>query len=263
MSSPVRRLLQAGILVLLAWGCVGGRKAEEGSTEDRFDRGMTLYEKEKWSRAADEFNWVVINNPAGVLAAEAQYYYAECIYQQKQFVEAQLEFERLLRRWSTTKHQVQARYRICQSLVAQSPPYYHDQGATEDAIDELQEFIEDFPDNPYNDEAEGLINKLRHKLAHKYYESGRLYLKWDRTSSARLYFGRVLAQYYDTSYADEARVAMIISYLLEKDLDAAQAYLEENKENFADRKYQQEAEGFIEMTRQDKFDLSFFTRLYR
>ena len=250
---------------LILQGCAGGRAdgVGQGDIEERFARGQTLFEREKWARAAEEFNWVVLNNPAGNLAAEAQYFYAECLYQQKQYVESQIEFERLLRRWATTRYLVDARYRIAQSLVAQSPSYFFDQRATQSAVDELQDFIEDFPATPQRDEAEKLIAQLRDKMAQKVYESGRLYLKWQRPAPARMYFDMVLAQYYDTQFADEARVGIVVSYIIEEELEAAEAYLEEHGADFNREELLQETAHFIETAKNGKFDLAYYVRLYQ
>lgn len=256
-------LLSLSILCLTVTDCAGRKRAAQSSSEERFARGQALFEKKKWTRAADEFNWVVIKNPAGNLAAEAQYYYAECLYQQKQYVEAQVEFERLLRRWAGTEHLVEARYRIVQCLVAQSPSYYYDQKATLEAIDELQAFIDDFPDSADRDAAEKLITELRLRIARKYYESGRLYLKWRQPPPARVYFDTVLSKYYDTAYADEARVGIVVSYILEEDLEGARTYLEENGARFTDQALKEEAHRYIDMARKGKFDLSFYIRLYQ
>ncbi|UCD39081.1 MAG: outer membrane protein assembly factor BamD [Fidelibacterota bacterium] len=258
-----RILLFLGVLSIALLSCAGRKDGSRDNIDMRFNRGMVLFEKGKWVRAADDFNWVVLNNPAGNLAAEAQYLYAECQYQQKLYVEAQIEFERLLRRWASTEHLIDARYRIVQCLVAQSPGFHYDQKATLEAIDELQAFIDDFPDSPQRTEAEGLITDLRIKIARKHYESGRLYLKWDRPSPARLYFDVVLSQYYDTAYADEARVGIVISYILEEDLEAAHSYLGQNGAKFANEESRSEAASYIEMAEQGKFDLSFYIRLYK
>lgn len=262
-------MLRKSALILLIcigptfWSCAGGNRAGQGDVDERFASGLAKFEDKKWSRAGEDFNWVVLNNPAGNLAAEAQYYYAECIFQQKHYVEAQLEFERLLRRWPGTEHRDVARYRIVQSLVAQSPKFYFEQQATLDAIEELQAFIDDFPDSEHREEAEQSIGELRLKIAKKYYETARLYLKWDRSPAARLYLEMILSQYYDTPYADNARVAMIVSYIIDEDLDAAQAYLEQEGDSISDETLRGEAERYVNLAREEKFDLLFYRRLYR
>ncbi len=249
--------------IQLMIGCAGRGKTDLDDPIERFAKGESLFEKEKWLRASEHFNWVVLNNPAGNLAAEAQYYYAECVYQQEQYVEAQLEFERLLRRWAGSKHRIEARYRIALCLVSQSPTYHHDQTSTIDAIDELQAYIEDFPDSDRRQDTEELITQMRLKLAQKHYESGRQYLKWRRNTSARLYFAMVLEQFYDTPFADQARVGYVVSYLLEDDPVAAEEYLSLEKERFDDDQQWEEARGYIERARMDKFDFALFKRLYK
>ena len=249
--------------MMLLPGCGGRGKRDIGDPIVRFEKGMSLFEREKWLRASEAFNWVVLNNPAGNLAAEAQYYYAECIYQQEQYVEAQLEFERLLRRWAGTERRAQARYRIALCLVSQSPSYHRDQTTTISAIDELQGLIEDYPESDFRPEVEEYITNLRLKLARKHYESGRQYLKWRRTSSARLYFEMILTQFYDTPFTDQARVGIIISYILDEDLDAAEAYHSTEQDKVTDKVLWEEARGYIERARADKFDLAFLRRLYR
>jgi len=110
---------------------------------------------------------------------------------------------------------------------------------------------------------EEYIASLRLKLAHKHYESGRQYLKWRRTSSARLYFEMVLTQFYDTPYTDEARVGIIISYILDEDLDAAEAYHTSELDKVTDKILWEEARDYIERAKENKFDLAFLKRLYR
>lgn len=249
----------AGLLA----GCAGRNTDGEINIDARYTRGIERFEKGKWLKAAEDFNWVVLNNPAGNLAAEAQYHYAECAFQQKQYVEAQLEFERLLRRWASTTHMLQARYRIVQSLVAQSPKYFYEQEATVEAINEMQLFIDDFPQSEYRAETEDLIAQLRLKLARKYYESGRQYLKWQKPDAARIYLKAVIAQFYDTEFADQARIAMVISFLIEENPVEAQVYLDGESENFADLALQQEAERILAKAQSGKFDFEYFKRLYK
>lgn len=250
-------------MLMLGPGCSGSRARLSGTAESHYADGEALFAKEKWGNAAEEFNWVVLNNPAHDLAAEAQYYYAECLYQQRLYVEAQLEFERLLRRWALSDRLVQTRYRIVQCLVAQSPKYYYQQTATEDALDELQAFIDEFPDSAQRPEAEKLILDLRSKLARKLYESGRQYLKWRVGTSARLYFEQVLESYYDTQYADPALTGIVISYILEEDLEGAETYLAETSDQYTDADFREQGAQFIAAARDGKFDFALFFRIYQ
>ncbi len=243
--------------------CTRMRSRAPDTVEERFEKGMILFEKKKWTQAQENFDWIILNNPASSLVYEAQFYYAECLFNQKLYIEAQVAYEGLLRRWSGTAHMVEARYRIVHCLVSMSPSYYRDQTTTLEAIDELQSFIDDFPDSEQRAEAEQLISELRLKIAHKNYESGRQYLKWRQTESARIYFNIVLSQYYDTFYADQARVGVVLSYLLEEDIELAQNYLIENSDRFSEEELLLEAQRYIDMAEAGKYNLSFYIRLYR
>ncbi|MCH8328570.1 MAG: outer membrane protein assembly factor BamD, partial [Candidatus Marinimicrobia bacterium] len=251
------------LVALYITGCAGRKEKDVGTAEEHYAKGEELFADEKWSKAADQFNWVVLNFPASDMAAEAQYLYAECSFKRKLYVEAQLEFERFLRRWAAGGREVQARFRIVQSLVAQSPKYFYNQAATEDALVEIQSFIDEFPETKQSVEAESLIFDLRSKLAKKLYESGRLYLKWRESESARLYFERVLVAYYDTPFADAARLGIVVAYIVAEDYQGARDYLSAEDMNFTDSDIQRRAESFIASAAQEKFDLEYYLNLYR
>lgn len=262
----VRKSCFAVALLLSAFylsGCAGRNALDTSTAAEHFTSGEELFAKEKWERAAEDFKWIVFNYPASDLAAEAQYLYAECAYQRRQYVEAQLEYERYLRRWTATDRLVQARYRIVECLVAQSPKYFYSQFATEDALVEIQDFIDEFPGTPQSIEAEEMTAKLRGKLAQKLYEAGRQYLKWRQSESARLYFGRVLDAFYDTPYANLARLGMVVSYIVAEDIQGAQDYLNAEVSNFSDTELHKKAESFIVSASQEKFDLAYYLNLYR
>ena len=248
---------------LLLSSCAGRKSLDTSTAAERFAKGQELFAEEKWQRAAENFRWIVFNYPASDLAAEAQYLYAECTYQRRQYIEAQLEFERYLRKWTATDRLVQARYRIVECLVAQSPKYFYSQLATEDALVEIQEFIDEFPGTPQSVEAEKMIGELRSKLARKLYEAGRQYLKWRESASAQLYFGRVLDAFYDTPYANLARLGMVVSYIVAEDIQGAQDYLNAEAGNFSDAELHRRAESYVASAIREKFDLAYYLHLYR
>ena len=63
---------------------------------------------------------------------------------------------------------------------------------------DLQEFVDNFSSSPYKDKAIIMINDLRDRIARKYYETGRLYLKMNNYDSALYYYNLLLRDYYDT-----------------------------------------------------------------
>ena len=61
-------LLTFCVLSLALFDCAGRKAAGLDDVEERFAQGQAFFMREKWSRAAEDFNWVVLNNPAGSLS---------------------------------------------------------------------------------------------------------------------------------------------------------------------------------------------------
>ena len=84
-----------------------------------------------------------------------------------------------------------------------SPRSSLDQTNTLQAINELQLFIDMFPDSERVDEAGQLIDELRAKLQKKRYDIAKLYYKMDRYEAAITSFNSLLKDYPDTEYKED------------------------------------------------------------
>jgi len=131
------------------------------------------------------------------------------------------------------------------------------------AQNRLQEFIEDFPGSNHVPDAEKYISKIRNDLARKEYETGRLYLKLEEYDSAIIYFNSLLDEYYDTDFADEARISIAFAYLLDHAPDTATNYLIENKNNFHSAEKYDEGLQLAKDTMSGKLSLKDYVRLYK
>ena len=107
-----------------------------------------------------------------------------------------------------------------------------------------------------------MIEDLREKLAKKYFENGRLYLKIKKFESAMYYFDIVISDYYDTKYSDEAKIAYIFTYLVMKDYDKAVEYFSNNKGTFKYSRNLKEAEKILN-DHKDGLGISGYYRLYK
>jgi outer membrane protein assembly factor BamD len=145
-----------------------------------------------------------------------------------------------------------ARYRICQSYEKSSPKFYFDQDATDRAIQKYQEFIEDFPDSEYRDEATATIRELRNKLSQKMYESAILYVKMEEYDAAVNYLKDLLELYFDTNYADKARLLIVDTFIVARKFEEAETFLEKNGGGFIDVAVLEEAKMLIEKNRPEE-----------
>ena len=214
----------------------------------RFEKAMKFFNKGKYSRAKDEFDYIIMSNPGSKIANESHYFMAESMFQLEEYAEASTAFDRYVRFSPDYSKIEESRYRICECAINLSNLYQRDQSQTHYALEQLQMFIEDFPESDFLDDAEEAILSLRLKLARKDYEVGRMYLKSEEYDSAVIYFQSVLNHYYDTSFADDARIGIIFTHILNENRESAQSYFNSQEGRFlSDNKYK-EAETLLQNT---------------
>ncbi|MFQ6674101.1 MAG: outer membrane protein assembly factor BamD [Fidelibacterota bacterium] len=244
MRKGIPFLLMAGLLFHMA--CSRSRvEVKEDDLQQRFDRGMEFFEKKKYFRAQDEFEYVLVRGRHTELGDDAQFYLAESYFRNKEYLLAIGEYDRLIRQMTYSPYVEESRYRICQGYARLSPKYFHDQEYTVKAIDKLQEFVEDFPGSKYRAEAVDTIRSLRTKLARKEFEAAILYIKMEEYPSAIQYLRDLLDTYYDTDYADQARLKIVEAYLKRGEIDKAEEFLNQNESKFRDSDMLKDARDLI------------------
>ena len=103
---------------------------------------------------------------------------------------------------------------------------------------------------------------LRLKLARKDYEVGRMYLKLEEYDSALTYFQSVLNQYYDTAFADDARIGIIFTHILDENRKGANSYFNSQEGRFLSENRYKEAETLLQDT-ETGLKLAQYYQLYR
>ena len=220
-------------------------KPEEVDLQKQFDRATNYLEKKRYMRAQEEFNSVAIRGLHTDLGDDAQFYLGESYFLNKEYILAIAEYDRLIRRMGFSEYVQKARWRICQCYVEQSPKYYHEQSSTERALSKLQEFLDDYPNTEFHEEALTTITNMRNKLATKLYESGRLYVKMEEYASAIITYEDLLANYYDTELVDDAHLQIVKCHALAGEIEKAVDYLANNRKQFSKDDQLAEAEKFI------------------
>jgi len=220
-------------------------KPEEVDLQKQFDRATNYLEKKRYMRAQEEFNSVAIRGLHTDLGDDAQFFLGESYFLNKEYILAIAEYDRLIRRMGFSEYVQKARWRICQCYVEQSPKYYHEQSSTERALSKLQEFMDDYPNTEFHEEALTTITNMRNKLATKLYESGRLYVKMEEYASAIITYEDLLANYYDTELVDDAHLQIVKCHALAGEIEKAVDYLANNRKQFSNDDQLAEAEKFI------------------
>ena len=229
----------------------------------KFTHGKKLFNKKKYARAKDDFDYIILNDIGSEMGVEARYFQAESLFKLKQYTEAISSYNRFLDYSNDIQKTVHCRFRVCECYYNISNKHDRDQSNNDIALETLQMFIDDFPESDLLETAEDFILDLRLRKAKKIHETGRLYLKEKEFDSAIIYFNNVIDNYYDTYYSDESRISIIFLYLVKKDNDEAALYFNKNKDKFIDSEKRLEAKNLLDKFNNKGSWFSNMIRLYK
>ncbi len=236
------------LLILFFINCGNKSVNVNPDFSSNFEKAVKFFNKGKFSRARDEFDHIIISDAGSKWANESQFYKGECLFEIKEYDEAWVAYDRYVRFSNDFIKIEKSRYRICECAILSSNSYQRDQKQTKRALEQLQMFIEDFPQSDFIENAEKSIVALRYKLAKKEYEVARLYLKLEEYDSAIIYFRSVLNNYYDTEFSDEARIGIIFTHILSDNRKGAKRYLKAEKSRFLKSEKYDMADNLIKDT---------------
>ena len=177
----------------------------------------------------------VDNNAGSSEVDHAVYLLGDCYLHVHDWASAAVQFERLLREFPESDSSAAASYHLGIAYDGQSRPPDFDQEFTVKAIDQYHHYLETYPGHCSNADAVHDIAVARMKLATKLVETGDLYVKLKQLSAARVYYGRVEAEYSDLPQLGDAWVGLArIDVLQDKPQDAVEK-LKQVEERFAGR----------------------------
>jgi outer membrane protein assembly factor BamD len=121
--------------------------------------------------------------------------------------DARAEFDRLVIDFPNSSFSEEARFRIghC-SFLASNPPS-RDQSRTRDAIRELKDFVNQYPNSVFADSATAYLAKCHDKLAQKEFDAARFYQKLEKYESAIVYYRTVETDFPLSAYVYESRIS--------------------------------------------------------
>jgi outer membrane protein assembly factor BamD len=221
--------------VLLAAGCA--KRARETSllgVEADWNRAKTLYERERYSSAQKILREVTLNYSGSAIVDSAYFLLGMTSFELGDYLVAADEFERLVSRFPSSTLAGDANFYKAKSNFELSPSYSLDQDFTVKAFDDFQRFLEDYPDHALADSAYYFIDVCRNKMALKIFRAGELYFTLGQYASSALYADVVLANYYDTPFAERAQFLKARSYYELKDWSRAKTELESYLQKFPD-----------------------------
>ncbi len=163
-----------GLLV----SCSSFNKLQKTGTDDqKYKAALQYYEKKDWYHAGLLFEELIPVLKGSTESEMAQFYYAYTQFRQQQYLLSSTLFKKFYETFARSEHAQEAMYMYAYSLYKDAPDYNLDQSNTLTATSALQDFINNYPDSHYRDDATKMILDLRQKLERKAYEKAKLYFK--------------------------------------------------------------------------------------
>lgn len=178
----------------------------------KYAAAMDYFEKNDYSRALQLFQQLINFYKGTQKAEKLQYYYAFCHYKQKDYILASYYFKRFAQNYPRSEYSEEAVFLSAYCYYLDSPKSSLDQTNTLQAINELQLFIDMYPESERIVEATELIEELRNKLQVKDFDIAKLYHKMGRYEAAITSFNTLLKEYPDIEFKEEILYYIFKSY---------------------------------------------------
>ncbi len=211
----MRNLLFLFAAMLLFASCRSSDLIRPGdSLEVAYEKAFNQFEQENYTEAARAFETVISIGRGTDIGQDAQFYLAESYFNNRRYLIAASEYERYAQFHPNSPRREQADFKRALSFYNLSPRYRLDQTYTYRAIENFRLLLSRFPNSEYAEDAAEYISELRTKLARKAYSSGEFYKRTSRYQAAAVYFDIVIDNYPETTWAEQALVDQMESYIL-------------------------------------------------
>lgn len=225
--------------------------------EYKYEAAKNYFAKGQYNRAATLLNELITILKGSDKAEESLYMLAMSYYNQKDYSTAAQSFITYYNTYPRGQFTELARFHAGKALFLDTPEARLDQSSTYQAIQQLQMFLEYFPQSDKKQEAQNMIFNLQDKLVLKEFLSAKLYYNLgnymgNNYESCVITAQNALKDYPYTDYREDlsililrARYEMAINSVEEKKADRYRETIDEYyafKNEFPESKYTKEAE---------------------
>src|SRR5436189_2757620 len=189
------------ICLLVASSCSKFRKIQK--SEDwriKYDAGLNYYNKKDYYHTAllfEEILPVVRGLPEG---EKVEFYLAYCQYYERTYLLASNQFKTFFETYGRSPLVQEAYFMYAYSLYVASPAQNLDQTSSVEAMNAMQNFLNQYPESQYREKASDVIVISQNKLERKGYENAKQYLKLRQYKAAIIAFDNFKKNFPDSSY---------------------------------------------------------------
>jgi outer membrane assembly lipoprotein YfiO len=263
LSQFIKKMATAGsvralvilLLTLAIASCSKFRKIEK--SEDwrvKYEAGISYYNKKDYYRSAVLFEQIlpiVRGLPEG---EKVEYYLAYCQYNERTYLLASNQFKTFFETYGRSPLAEEAYFMYAYSLYVASPADNLDQGNSIEAMDAMQNFLNQYPNSTYSERAVEVISSSQVKLEKKGFDNAEQYLKLKYYQAAIIAFDNFKKNFPDSQYLEQVAYLKVLAQfklaqqsISSKQLERFNATLDFYKElvdNYPKSQFLREAQRF-------------------
>jgi outer membrane protein assembly factor BamD len=175
----LKNYLLVGFIALLGLSSCGKfeKFRKSANLPTKYKAAVDYYKKKDFDKAGILFDEILPLMKGDSTQEMATYYQAYCDFNLGNYTLANAHFKKFYEVFSRSEYAEEAIYMSAFSLYKDSPNFNLDQTGTLTAINELQSYLNNYPDTKFKEECSNMIKELRRKLERKAYEKAKLYHK--------------------------------------------------------------------------------------
>src|SRR6201988_3162355 len=214
MNSKFTLLVTCYLLLAFFSSCEVNKILKSSDYEYKYTKAIEYYNKTNYTSAQTLFEELIPVFKGTDRAEQVYFYYTYCHYYLTDYALAGFHFRTFARTFPNSTHAEECSFMNAYCYYLSSPKYSLDQSDTKNAIQEIQNFLNEFPESKRVDTCNILMDKLRFKLEKKSYEITKGYFfrdDWKAATPACLNF---IKDFPESVHNDEMLFMVIKSYYL-------------------------------------------------
>ncbi len=239
-------------LILLFSGAVAcdkKKKRFELPADELLAKGKLFMKNSNSLKAREAFEQILEEYPNSIERIPALMLLADVHYNDEEFQESKFHYVKFTQQHPAHKHVDRAFYYSAMSDYRQMDIAARDQTYTEKAIEEFEKLLKSFPESRFAQDAKRKIQECKDTLALNIFQIGKFYFRTQSYQAAIGRFRRVMVEYPDQSYIDEAMYLMGESYYKEQNFEESQKIFKELMTKYPRSKFALELKKRIKTSR--------------
>lgn len=198
------------VFIGVALGCGEYNKVLKSSDLDyKMEKAIEYLEDERCYQSLPIFEELIGLTRGTQRAEKVYYHHAKAHYCGGDYYMANYYFSNFIKNYSYSPMAEECQFLAAICSYNLSPNYSLDQTDTKLALNELQLFIDKYPQSELRDSCQNMMRRLNSKLERKSYEIAKLYVKTEQFKSASIALRNAVKEFPNSPYKEEMMYLMI------------------------------------------------------